>query len=541
MTDIVFFGALTLAMLVLGFAAARWRRPQRPHSLEEWGVGGRAFGNWVTWFLLGGSMYTAYTFVAVPAATYGVGAVGFFAIPFAIITTPMMYFISTRVWSVSHVHGFVTPAEFTRARFGSRGLAALVAVTGIAATMPYIAVQLVALQAMLTSIGLAGEWPMLLAVAAVSLCTFRSGLRAPALLSIAKDVLLVWLVLSMAMVVAWSGGWDVAFQRAERRFSADSSPVSGLLLPAGGQLGYFTLIIGSALAIFAYPHAVTGILAAKDRATVKRNAAAMPIYCLALGFMALLGIFAIGQGVRPLGSDLNTVVPQLFETTLPPWSAGIAYAAIGVAALIPAAVMSIAAANLFTRSIYREYMRRNASDAEEAAVSRYVSLLVKFGAVACIVFFDQQFSIELQLIGGVVVLQTVPAVVAGLWTNWPHRFALMGGLLSGLTAGMLMLYQIPQRAADGRIVKAHFGGSSWPVADAGSVYVGLIALAVNLAVVVIATLALRAMRVPAGVDLTRPQDYLADRVDDSSYSQLDALVDGLPRTKVGAHAKGGGY
>jgi SSS family solute:Na+ symporter len=418
-------------------------------------------------------------------------------------------------------------------------LAALIALTGIAATMPYIAVQLVALQAIMKSVGVPGEWPMLVAVVAVSLCTFRSGLRAPALLSIAKDVLLVWLVLSMAMVVAWSGGWDVAFARAERRLALDASPVSGLLLPSNGQLGYFTLIIGSALAIFAYPHAVTGILAAKDRATIQRNAAAMPLYCLALGFMALLGLFAIGQGVRPVGGDLNTVMPQLFDVTLPAWSAGIAYAAIGVAALIPAAVMSIAAANLFTRSIYREYLRKNASEAEEATVSRYVSLLMKFGAVACIVGFDQQLSIELQLIGGVVILQTLPAVVAGLWTNWFHRFALAGGLLGGLAVGMLMLYQIPQRAADGRIVKAHFGGSSWPLGEIGSVYIGLIALLANIAVVVIATVVFKALRVPAGVDRTRPEDYLADG-DDPSLQRLDVLVDGLPRTKVGAHAKDGG-
>jgi SSS family solute:Na+ symporter len=130
-------------------------------------------------------------------------------------------------------------------------------------------------------------------------------------------------------------------------------------------------------------------------------------------------------------------------------------------------------------------------------------------------------------------------VGAGLWTNWFHRYALAGGLLGGLAVGMLMLYQIPQRAADGRIVKAHFGGSSWPVADLGSVYIGLIALAVNLAVVVVATMAFKALRVPAGRDLTRPEDYLADG-DSPSLQRLDALVDGLPRTKVGAHAKDGG-
>ncbi|WP_212846288.1 sodium:solute symporter [Catellatospora sp. IY07-71] len=530
-------------MLLLGFLAARWRRPPSLHSLEEWGVGGRAFGNWVTWFLLGGSMYTAYTYIAVPALVYGVGAAGFFAVPFAIISAPLAYVISTRTWSVSHAHGFVTSAEFTRARFGSRGLAALVAVTGIVATMPYIAVQLVALRAMFATLGVTGEWPLAAAVAVASVCTFRSGLRAPALLSIAKDILLLWLVLAVILLVAMSGGWVAAFRSAGERFTADASPASGLLLPEGGWSGYLTLVLGSALAIFAYPHALTGILAARDRATVQRNAAALPVYCLALGLLAMLGFFAIGQGVRPVGGDLNTVVPQLFHEVFPAWCAGIGYAAIGVAALIPAAVMSIAAANLFTRSVYREYLRPGASPAEEARISRWVSLLAKFGALLAILLLDQEFSIELQLIGGVIVLQTVPAVVLGLWTGWFHRYALAAGLLTGLGTGLLAMYHIPQRAADGRILKAHFGGSNLPLAQLGldtraTVYTGLLALAVNLLVVVAGTLLLRGLRVPAGLDATRPSDYYAD-ARDAAPRHSDALIDGptRSRSRSPAHAR----
>ncbi len=103
--------------------ASRWRRPKTLDTLEEWGVGGRAFGNWVTWFLIGGASYTAYTFIAIPAYAWGYGAIGFYAVPFALITTPLVYLVSTRFWSVAHAHGFVTSAEFTRARFGSRPLA----------------------------------------------------------------------------------------------------------------------------------------------------------------------------------------------------------------------------------------------------------------------------------------------------------------------------------------------------------------------------------------------------------------------------------
>jgi len=66
-----------LAVTCIGFAAARWRPAEDPMHLNEWGLGGRGFGTFVSWFLLGGDLYTAYTFIAVPALVYGVGAAGF--------------------------------------------------------------------------------------------------------------------------------------------------------------------------------------------------------------------------------------------------------------------------------------------------------------------------------------------------------------------------------------------------------------------------------------------------------------------------------
>jgi SSS family solute:Na+ symporter len=533
------FTALMGAMLLLGLVAARWRRPKDIHNLEEWGVGGRAFGNWTTWFLLGGSMYSAYTFVAVPALTYGVGAMGFFAVPFATITTPLSFIFTTRAWSVAHRHGFLTPGEFSAARFGSRGLGAAVAVTGILATMPYIAVQLASLRAVLQTVGIPGEWPLLAAVTIISLSTFRSGLRAPALLSIAKDVLLGWVVVAALLVVAMSGGWGDAFRKAGEHFAATPSKTDGLLLGgSSGQSAYLTLVIGSALSIFVYPHALTTMLAAKDRSTVQRNAAALPIYCLVLGLMAMLGIFALSQGITPAGRDLNTIMPQMFQNLFPSWSAGIALAAFGIAALIPAAVMSIAAANAFTRSIYRAYLRPAATPAEEARVSRWTSLVVKLGAVVCILLLAPTFSVDMQLIGGVIILQTIPAAFVGLLTGWFHRLALITGLAVGLGVGIVQLYNIPQLGAGGTVLKAHFGGSITTV-DGIPVYVGVTSLLVNLAVVIVGTALLRLAGVRPGRDATRPDDYDAD-ADDPMVKRLETLLDGLPANQAGVHAAGRG-
>src|SRR6476659_1195149 len=150
---IVLFAVVT----VLGFMASRFKRGDHLNSLDEWGLGGRRFGTWITWFLLGGDLYTAYTFIAVPAAMFATGAVaGFFAVPYTIILYPIIFVFMARLWSVSHRHGYVTTADFVRGRYGSRGLSLAVAVTGFVATMPYIALQLVGIQAVLEVAGVGG-------------------------------------------------------------------------------------------------------------------------------------------------------------------------------------------------------------------------------------------------------------------------------------------------------------------------------------------------------------------------------------------------
>src|SRR5919202_359091 len=198
--ELVIFIVLFALVTVLGFVAARWRRAATLDHLDEWGLGGRNFGAWITWFLIGGDLYTAYTFVAVPALIYGAGALGFFAVPYTIIVYPMVFLVAPRLWSVAHRHGYVTPADFVRGRTGSATLALAIALTGIVATMPYIALQLVGIEAVLKTIGISGKWPIIIAFAILAAYTYQSGLRAPALIAFVKDTL-IYIVVIVAVIV----------------------------------------------------------------------------------------------------------------------------------------------------------------------------------------------------------------------------------------------------------------------------------------------------------------------------------------------------
>ena len=520
------FAALFLVVTIIGFLAARWRRATDLMHLDEWGLGGRSFGTFITWFLLGGDLYTAYTFIAVPALVFGAGAVGFFAVPYTVIVYPIIFVFLPRLWSVSHRHGYVTPADFVRGRFDSRSLALAVAVTGILATMPYIALQLVGIQVVLDAMGLGGHLPLIVAFAILAAYTYSSGLRAPALIAFVKDGL-IYLVIAVAIVYIphQVGGWAHIFDAASRHLASTNpktgQPFGSLAIAPAGRWAYASLALGSALALFMYPHCITAVLSTKDRNVVRRNAAMLPAYSLVLGLIALLGYMAVAAGVKPAGGNAQLAIPQLFSTMFPSWFAGVAFAAIGIGALVPAAIMSIAAANLFTRNVYREFLRPGATPAEEARVSKLVSLVVKFGALVFVLGLDKSFAINLQLLGGIWILQTFPSIVFGLYSRWFHRFALLAGWAAGMAYGTVVAYGVPVPGRPG----SHFGGPTAVAPVLGQkAYIALTAFVVNVIVVVVLTAAFRALRVPAGTDRTAADDYVAD-AGDADVRDLPEVVD----------------
>ncbi|NHA68716.1 monocarboxylate uptake permease MctP [Phycicoccus flavus] len=527
---------LFLLVTVMGFLATRWRRPSSMESLDEWGLGGRSFGTWVTWFLLGGDLYTAYTFVAVPAAMFALGSVsGFFAVPYTIVLYPIIFVFMARLWSVSHRHGYVTTADFVRGRFGSRGLSLAVAVTGFLATMPYIALQLVGIQAVLEVVGLGGggniiakDAPLFIAFALLAAYTYSSGLRAPAVIAFVKDFL-IYLVIIVAIVYLPTkvGGWGEVFSAAEQKMGtvneATGKPTGAFIPGAAQHWAYATLGLGSALALFMYPHSVTASLSAKDRNTIRRNASILPAYSFVLGLLALLGWVAIAAGTKPIGLDgkpnAQLVIPQLFEDMFPSWFAGVAFAAIAIGALVPAAIMSIAAANTFTRNIYKEWLKPDASPAQEAKVSKVVSLVVKAFALVFVLLLDKQNAINFQLLGGIWILQTFPAVVLGLYTRWLHRWALLAGWAVGMVYGTLAAYNVVNPATG-----KHFGGSLANIPVIGELgYIAMTAFVLNLLVAVVGTLVLRATKSPEGRDETVAADYFADAGDPRVTKDLDTL------------------
>ena len=502
---VVLFGLISW----LGFAAARWRKGDLD-QLHEWGLGGRRFGTVITWFLVGGDVYTAYTFIAVPALAFGAGAVAFFAVPYTIIIYPLVFLVFRRLWHVCHKHGYITAGDFVRGRFANRWLALAITVTGIVATMPYIALQLVGIQVVIGALGVSGtgfaaDLPLLIAFVVLAAFTYSSGLRAPASIAVVKDILIYITALAAIIVIPVElGGFHKIFA---------AIPPQKLLLAVpgpnttGSYSAYATLAFGSALALFLYPHSLTGILSASSGQAIRRNAAMLPGYTFMLGLLALFGFFVIAAGVDKLPEYAggfkqfgnNFAVPALLLHSFPSWFVGIAFAAIGIGALVPAAIMSIAAANLYTRNIHREFINQNPTDRQESQMAKWASLVVKVGALVFILFVPTQYAIQLQLLGGIWIIQTLPAVMVGAYTRWFNSWALLAGWAVGTTAGTAMAVATKLTPT----FPLTFGGHTFPG------YTAVYTVILNLAVAGLLTPLFNAMGTRNAVDQTAAADYHA--------------------------------
>jgi SSS family solute:Na+ symporter len=482
---LVVFLILFAFFVFLGFYGASWRKGDLS-KLYEWGLAGRRLGILLLWFLMGADLYTAYTFIAVPAALFGVGSLYFFAVPYVAWTFAIAMLTMPRLWTVSRNKGYITAADFVKDRFNSRYLALAVALVGIVAELPYIALQIVGMKAVLTmlivglgingSITLINEISLVIAFVILAAFTYTSGLRGATLTGVFKDAL-IWftVIVSIIAIPMAIGGFHVAFS------SIPSSKASIYeTLPSKLIMAYFSLALGSAIALYLYPHAINGSLSSVSKKQLKLSTSLLPIYGIGLVFLALFGILIYGipnalsaiKDLSPIigkSAAADLVVPATIAYTMPNWFIGIALVGVFIGGLVPAAIMAIAISNLLVRNIIEEF--KPLSMKGESTLAKWMSAVFKFAALG-FVFAVPGYAITLQLLGGIIVTQTMPPIFLGLYTHKLEKWSLLAGMIVGVASGVGLYY--------------HYGSVFMPT-PVGSIYIALIALALNLIVTGIGT------------------------------------------------------
>ncbi|EQD48109.1 Na+/solute symporter [mine drainage metagenome] len=475
----IVFVTLFVVFIVIGFLGRLFRKGDLS-KIEEWGLGGRRMGTALVWFLVGADLFTAYTFIAVPSSMFAVGSLFYFAVPYVSITFAIAMLTMPRLWRYSKKRGYVTGADFVKDKFNSRNLAIIIAVTGIVAELPYIALQVVGMQAILTSmlsgvanVAFVSDVALLLAFLAIAGFTYFAGLRGVTLTAVFKDILIFTTVIAVILAVTFAiGGFGKAFSAVPKYVT----------LPPAYSTAYISLFVMSAFALYLYPHAINGSLSAQDYKKLRRSQALLPIYAIGLAFIVLFGVlvYAVPKAMTflhtvPAASRGVLVVPTLIATTMPGWFTGFAFLGIFIGGLVPAAIMAIAVANLLTRNIIKE-IKPKMTPHNETRSAKWIAVMFEFIALGFVFVVPATYSIQLQLLGGILILQTLPAIFIALFTDKLNKYSVMVGWAAGIITGITLLEYVNNY---GLLTKSLISSPF------GVIFIGAIALAVNLLIVLV--------------------------------------------------------
>ncbi len=484
------FWVLFAFFVFIGFYGARWRKGNLA-ELHEWALAGRRLGAFLVWFLIGADLYTAYTFVAIPSGVFASGALYFYAVPYVSLTFAIAMVFMGMLWDRSKLKGHITAADFVQEAFNNKPLAIAVALTGIVAELPYIALQIDGMRAVLeimlegvSNAAVVSEVSLVIAFIILAAFTYTSGLRGTTLGAVFKDIL-VWIgVISLIIIVPLStGGFSHAFSVA----AAKKLATGVYNLNPAISLGYLSLALGSAFALYLYPHAVNGSLSSESRKALRLSTAWLPIYGIGLALLALLGILVYGSqkaiallSFFPASERGLLAVPALAAAYMPSWFAGIVLLGIFIGGMVPAAIMAIAQANLLVRNVIGPFKKLSPKGESDAA--KWASVVFKFIALGFVFVTPLTYAVQLQLLGGIIILQTLPPVFLGLITRKLNGYALFAGWAAGLISGIWLT-----------LLANHFSVLTTSLYRiTGTVqtatYIGLLALGVNLAIAIIGTL-----------------------------------------------------
>ncbi len=427
--ELIIILAFILGISAIGFFAVRFER-SKEHNIIEWALGGNRFGPVIIWFLLGGDVYTAYTLIAVPGLAYGQGVVAFFATSYAIMAYPLFFLTLPRLWNVSRRHGFITAGDYVEKVFDSRFLGVIVAILGIIAELPYIGLQIFGMKYMLSLAGIPVSEAIILSVFLVIGFTVVSGLRGPALTAFIKDFF-VWAMVIFLVVyipIHYFHGLGGMF----KWFNAAYPKKSTLSVP---QMWVFaSLAFGSAGALFLYPHAITGALSSKSADAIRKNAVYLPLYNIMLLLITFLGFAALF--VVPGLKNPNMALPMLLKKSFGPYMYSVFSGIIVLGSMVPASIMAIASANLFSKNIYQNLFKPGAGDSELRIVSKLSVALIILLALFLTLKINPKYIIYLQLLGGTLIIQLFPLIFLPLFTNRvsavPAGVSTLGGVATVL-------------------------------------------------------------------------------------------------------------
>jgi SSS family solute:Na+ symporter len=432
--------AITGSIVVVGSIAAFYAGSRHKMDLEQWTVGGRGFGQLLVWLLMAGEIYTTFTFLGASGWAYSKGGPVLYIMGYQPLMYVVAFFILPDVWRIGKRFRLQTQPDFFQLRYGSKYLAALVALVGVACMIPYLQVQLTGLGMIVEAASFGGihRTPaMVISFAIVAGFVLTSGIRGVAWVSVLKDFLLLFaaVFIGIAVPYIYFGGIGPMFAALAR-----AKPAHLLMPGATANLGhswYVSSVFLTALGFFMWPQYFAASFSAKSGRILQRNAVILPLYSITMPLMFCVGFtaFLVLPGLKIGDLALLTIV----RNTFPAWFLGLVGGAGALTAMVPAAIQILTAATLFAKNLYRPIFAPTMTDLQVARLAKFVVILVTIAAVTSAIYSSATL-VSLLLMGYAGVTQFFPGVVLGLYSKRVTKAGVLAGLLTGSTlVAFLML------------------------------------------------------------------------------------------------------
>jgi SSS family solute:Na+ symporter len=426
--------ALTVifAIIICGSIIGFYAGVRHKMNLEQWTVGGRGFGLMLIWLLMAGEVYTTFSFLGASGWAYSRGGPTLYIIAYLTLGRAVYFHVQPYLWEVGRKFKMQTQPDFFERRYGSKYLAAFVAVVGFVFLIPYLQLQLTGLGiivGMASFEGISRPVAMIIAFALVAGFVFSSGVRGVAWVSILKDALMLFVVffIGFGLPYIYFHGIGPMFTEIIKAKPAH------LVLPGAtknmGHAWYISTVFMASLGGLMWPNLFATSFAAKNGSTLRRSAVVMTTYNVILpliffiGFTALLAVPGLKDG------DLALLA--LVRKTYPAWLLGVVGGTGALTAMVPAAYYILTAATLFAKNFYRPMFAPSMSDDQVAKLAKRMVLVVT-GMALYLAIYSSTTLVYLLLIGFAGVSQFFPGVVLGLW--W--RRITMPGAFSGIVVGV---------------------------------------------------------------------------------------------------------
>ncbi len=477
-----FIAGAALLALALGFLARRGK----DMNLEQWTVGGRGFGAIFVFLLLAGEIYTTFTFLGGSGFAYGKGAPAYYILCYGTLAYVLSYFMLPPIWRYAKENRLYSQSDFFVRKYDSSTLGVIVALVDIVALIPYLVLQFKGL-GIIVEIAAYGAISSTLAIwigaAIVAAYVMVSGVHGSAWTSVAKDIMILAIVIFLGLYLPahYYGGLEPMFAAIQK-----AKPGFTVFAPHGQSLWWFSsTVLLTALGFFMWPHTFASIYTAKSARVIRKNAIFLPLYQLILLFVFFVGFAATLQVPGLSGPDIDLALFKLSAKTFDPWFVGVIGATGVLTALVPGSMILMTAATLIANNLYRAV---NPS-ADDGQVSQLAKVLVPVVALVAVIFTLKGGAtiVALLLMGYSFVTQLFPSLVLSLAAR---NFATREGAGAGIIAGVATVAVVS-------LTGANFHTLSWLPPEIQDLNIGIVALAVNVAVLIVVSLATRSAAAPA--------------------------------------------